>query len=145
MTNNSAQSSPQVHSTSVRRNHSGLRTRARNLLALSCGAVLALTGLGAVVAPAAQAAATDVASGVIYTDDGSVITIVGCAAACDGASVVIPSTINGLPVTKVATDGWTQTGQIASLTIPSSVTTFGASLNGTNIVSIVFSPELKRH
>jgi hypothetical protein len=44
-----------------------------------------------------------------------------------------------MPVRSVATAGWTQTGQITSLTIPTSVTSFGADLSGDNILNVTFA------
>jgi predicted ribosome-associated RNA-binding protein Tma20 len=121
----------------------GLRSGAGRLLAILITGILALAGVGAVVAPTAQAAATD-SSGFIYTANDTSVSVQGCNETCTGASVTIPSTMdvggNTLPVTSVATNNWTQTGRIASLTIPSSVTSIGGYFNGKDIVSIVFAP-----
>ncbi len=133
-------SSRQIASTHARTAGHSMARRARNSLLLATGAALALSGLGAVGAPVAQAAATDPSTGFIYTDNGSVVTITGCDATCTNQPVTIPSTINGMPVTKVATDSWTQTGRITSLTIPNSVTEFGGYLAGKSITSVVFAP-----
>jgi hypothetical protein len=74
-------SSRQIASTPARTAGHSMARRARNSLLLATGAALALSGLGAVGAPAAQAAATD-STGFIYTDNGSVVTITGCDATC---------------------------------------------------------------
>ena len=143
MTSSVNESSRQIDLTLARTTSRSIARRARNLLLLATGAALSFTGLGAIGAPAAQASATD-SSGFIYTDNGTSVSIQGCDATCSGASVTIPSTItvggNSLPVTSVATNGWSQVGQITSLTIPNSVTSVGTGLAGKDIVGIIFAP-----
>nr|WP_319372975.1 leucine-rich repeat protein [uncultured Methanobacterium sp.] len=77
------------------------------------------------------------ASDFTYTSNGSSITITGYVGS--GGRVVIPSTIDGLPVVKI--DAWvfSSINSITSITIPNSVTTIGpyafSSCNG--LTSIV--------
>ena len=58
-----------------------------------------------------------------YTSDGSAITITGYTG--PGGAVVIPDTINGLPVTHIGTSAFASCISLASVTIPKSVTSIG--------------------
>jgi hypothetical protein len=60
-----------------------------------------------------------------YTSDGSSVTITGYIGAY--TDVVIPSAINGLPVTKIASRAFVNCTTLTSVIIPDSVTSIGSS------------------
>ena len=115
MTHNVADSSHQAHATSARRSSGGIRSRARNLLVLVVGGVLALTGLSAVVAPAAQATPTLIWStaGTIPVSDGANVVALGA-----GGNVFMAIASDG--ATYRSTDGieWSRGGYLTGGTLP---------------------------
>lgn len=77
------------------------------------------------------------ASAFTYTSDGSAVTITGYVG--EYADVVIPSTIDGLPVTVIGSGAFTDCHSLTSILIPNSVTSIGSCAfsfcgNLTNIV-----------
>jgi hypothetical protein len=73
-----------------------------------------------------------------YVTNGGAITITGYSGL--GGAVIIPSTLNGLPVTGIANDAFYDCANLTGLTIPASVTNIGDSAFGscTALVSIYF-------
>ena len=59
-----------------------------------------------------------------YSDKGSSITITGCSQSAKGA-LVIPSSIEGKPVTSIRDEAFIGCNQITAVTIPNSVTHIG--------------------
>ena len=62
-----------------------------------------------------------------YTTNNGTITITGYIGS--GGSVIIPSTINGLPVTAIRDNAFNGINSLTSVTIPDSVTSIGTSFN----------------
>jgi hypothetical protein len=71
-----------------------------------------------------------------YTTNQGTITITGYTG--PGGPVIIPDTINGLPVTSIGDSAFFNRPSLTSITIPSSVTSIGdfAFFNGTSLTSV---------
>ena len=80
------------------------------------------------------------ASDFIYTSSGSVITITGYVG--PGGNVIIPSNINGLPVTSIGELAFTSKATITTVIIPDSVTSIGyAAFNECTSLTSVTIPD----
>ncbi len=121
-----------------------LATRLRKVLTALVVMLLVAFASPVLTASTAGADSTDSSGYFTYTSDGTSVTVTGCTTLCVDASVSIPSTIDGLPVTSVTSGGFGNM-QIAQLTIPNSVTTFNDVWQGStyNITEIVFAPGSK--
>jgi hypothetical protein len=74
-----------------------------------------------------------------YTTTSSAITITGYGGPC--GTVIIPDSINGLPVTSIANDAFERQTSLTSVTIPGSVTNIGAGAfdNCTNLTTMTIA------
>jgi hypothetical protein len=57
-----------------------------------------------------------------YTTNAGSLTITGCSSLCSTMAVVLPATLNGLPVTSIGANAFEDFTKLTSLTIPASVT-----------------------
>jgi hypothetical protein len=91
--------------------------------------LLALLGFSLFAAPIARAQFT-------YTTENGTITITGYYGS--GGAVVIPDTINGLPVTRIGTGAFEGSKNLTNVTIPNSVTSINPSAfaNCTSLASV---------
>jgi len=73
-----------------------------------------------------------------YTTNADAITITGSTGLCDPLD--IPQTFNGLPVTSIGTNAFTNLANLVSITIPASVTNIGdnAFASCSNLTSVYF-------
>ena len=120
-----------------------LATRLRKVLTAAVVLLLIAFASPVLTPGTASADSTDSSGYFTYTSDGTSVTATGCTSLCVEASVSIPSTIDGLPVTSVTSGGFSAK-HIVQLTIPSSVTSFNDIWQGGyNITEIVFAPGSK--
>ena len=121
-----------------------LATRLRKVLTALVVMLLVAFASPVLTASTAGADSTDSSGYFTYTSDGTSVTVTGCTTLCVDASVSIPSTIDGLPVTSVTSGGFGNM-HIVQLTIPNSVTSFNDVWQGStyNITEIVFAPGSK--
>ncbi|CAB4881170.1 MAG: leucine-rich repeat protein [Actinobacteria bacterium] len=88
------------------------------------------TGLVAIAVAAclsvfASPAMADVSGDFTYTDSGTAVTITGCSATCP-ATLTIPSSIGGHPVTVIGDSAFIAKSSIERVTIPNSVVTIAS-------------------
>ena len=120
-----------------------LATRLRKVLTAAVVLLLIAFASPVLTPGTAGADSTDSSGYFTYTSDGTSVTVTGCTTLCEGASVSIPSTIEGLPVTSVSPAGFSGK-PIAQLTVPNSVTSLGGMWYPSfNITRIVFAPNSK--
>ncbi len=89
------------------------------------------------------AASAAVSGDFTYTDNGASVTIDGCnggASACP-ATLTIPASIGGDPVTSIGASAFLNASGVTSVTIPSSVTSIGASAfkGATSLRAVTFA------
>lgn len=99
--------------------------------------VLAASAAACVLAGPASAATS---GDFTYTDDGTAVTITGCSADPCAASLAIPSSIGGHPVTKIGVSAFDNKASLVSVTIPDSVVTIGSQsfAHNSGLTSVTF-------
>ncbi len=106
--------------------------------------ILSLAVLFSIVSLLLPLAASAAVSGdFTYTDNGASVTIDGCnggASACP-ATLTIPASIGGDPVTSIGASAFLNASGVTSVTIPSSVTSIGASAfkGATSLRAVTFA------
>jgi len=92
--------------------------------------------------PAASAAQNIEVDGFSYTmQNDNTLTLIGCTSSCGAKDLVIPATVQELPVTRISDDALRNKNFTGSLTLPSSLVQVGSWALAQNKLTIINLPD----